>query len=239
MNWFYSTSGAQKGPVDISVLKLMIQRGEVSSTDLVWKDGMGDWLPVSRLSELAPNLASNKVSVVEPSVSDIPSMTSVSPQISSVHSFSQPTQASVGLSIASMVCGIVSLFCCCAWYLGIIIAIAAVVMGHIFLSNAKKNNSVNGKGMATTGLICGYIGLILSLFVAILILAFPQYAKDIQNKLEVYKKEMEQSQSQLEEKSTNYDPSDVSSGKTATERAIEAAKKVQDESAEETVDENY
>ena len=61
-----------------------------------------------------------------------------------------------GLSIASMVCGILSLVGCWCCGLGVILAIAAIVLGVI---GRKKG----GKGFALAGIICGSIGIIINL----------------------------------------------------------------------------
>lgn len=53
MKWYYSKSGTQLGPVEQDELISKIASSEVSPTDLVWKDGMGDWMPVSRINELS------------------------------------------------------------------------------------------------------------------------------------------------------------------------------------------
>jgi len=71
----------------------------------------------------------------------------------------------IGFSIASMVCGILSILCCCAWYLSIILAGVAIVFGILSL---KKN--ADGRNMAIAGLITGGIGAVLSIIVLVLAL---------------------------------------------------------------------
>lgn len=73
-----------------------------------------------------------------------------------------PVKKPVGLGVASMVCGILSLvLSCCVPYLPLILALVAVVLGAMGI---KKNA---GKGMAIAGLVCGIIGLIPSLLFVI------------------------------------------------------------------------
>ncbi len=68
----------------------------------------------------------------------------------------QPTP---GFSIASMVCGILSLVLfCCLWKYDLVLSIPAIALGVIGL---KKEE--NGKGMAVAGIICGAIGLLLGI----------------------------------------------------------------------------
>ena len=67
---------------------------------------------------------------------------------------------SKGLSITSMVLGIVALVLFCFWYLSIPCAILAIVFAII---GRKKG----GKGMATTGLILGIIALVIDVVLVV------------------------------------------------------------------------
>jgi hypothetical protein len=53
MQWYYSQNGTQLGPVSQAELQAKIASGEVSASEMVWKDGMSDWTPASRLPEFA------------------------------------------------------------------------------------------------------------------------------------------------------------------------------------------
>lgn len=70
-----------------------------------------------------------------------------------------------GLSIASMVCGIVGLVLS-FFMVGFLPALAAVILGHIGM---KKEPTA--KGFSLTGLITGYAGIALSLIVVLIALA--------------------------------------------------------------------
>ena len=66
-----------------------------------------------------------------------------------------------GLAIASMVLGILWVY-----WIG---SILAVIFGHIAISQARKDPTLRGKGMAIAGLVLGYIGvgfLVLAILVA-------------------------------------------------------------------------
>ncbi len=54
MQWYYSKNGTQLGPVSEADLLAKLASSEVLTTDLVWKDGMGNWLPAGQLRELVP-----------------------------------------------------------------------------------------------------------------------------------------------------------------------------------------
>lgn len=64
----------------------------------------------------------------------------------------------IGFSIASMICGILSLILCCATLISIILAIVSIVLGAIAI---KK--SFAGRGMSIAGVVCGIIALCLDL----------------------------------------------------------------------------
>jgi hypothetical protein len=74
--------------------------------------------------------------------------------------YAVPKQSSSGLSIASMVLGILSIFCCLIWFMAIPFGITAVILG--FLGKGK-----GGKGMAIAGIITGLIGTVLSIIITV------------------------------------------------------------------------
>ncbi len=53
--WFYSLNGQQYGPVDAHQLRQLASAGSLGAQDLVWKNGMPEWLPASRVKGLLPN----------------------------------------------------------------------------------------------------------------------------------------------------------------------------------------
>ncbi len=54
ITWYYSKGSQQNGPVPQEDLVSLIGTGTVGPTDLVWREGMTDWLPVAQVPELAP-----------------------------------------------------------------------------------------------------------------------------------------------------------------------------------------
>jgi len=50
--WHYSINGNQSGPVSSSELKQFASSGKLSQTDLIWKDGMQDWVPAGKVKGL-------------------------------------------------------------------------------------------------------------------------------------------------------------------------------------------
>ena len=75
----------------------------------------------------------------------------------------QPEKKGVGLAVASMVCGILSLLlACCVPYVPFVLALIGVVLGGVSLHGHR-----GGKGMAIAGLVCSIISLIPAVFVVI------------------------------------------------------------------------
>ena len=68
----------------------------------------------------------------------------------------------IGYSIASLVCGILGLLCCCCGFFGLILSAAGVILGIISL-----NKNCEGKGMAIAGIVCGGIGAAFTLITII------------------------------------------------------------------------
>lgn len=63
-----------------------------------------------------------------------------------------------GYSIASLVCGILGLLCCCCGWIGLVISVAGIILGIISL-----NKNCEGRGMAIAGIVCGGIGALVAL----------------------------------------------------------------------------
>ena len=55
--WFYSKHGQQQGPVSSEQLKQLAASGQLQPSDLVWKDGIGQWAEARRINGLFPEQA--------------------------------------------------------------------------------------------------------------------------------------------------------------------------------------
>lgn len=53
--WYYASQGQQLGPVAVDYLKRLLAEGHLSAQDLVWKEGMPDWVPAGECPELRPS----------------------------------------------------------------------------------------------------------------------------------------------------------------------------------------
>lgn len=75
---------------------------------------------------------------------------------------------SVGLSVAAMIVGIVSIFpgCCLTVYGMIVLGVIALILGFIAKGQADQGRA-GGRGMALTGIITGAIGVIIAIILMI------------------------------------------------------------------------
>ncbi len=71
-NWYYSQDGQQQGPIAEAELQQKVQSGQLASSSLVWKQGMGDWVAASTLEVF-------QVTGMTPTVSPVPSSGPSSP----------------------------------------------------------------------------------------------------------------------------------------------------------------
>ncbi len=111
-----------------------------------------------------PNNAPAKpVQPVQPPVPPMPPVQPPIPPMQPMQPVQPVPQEGKGLSVASMVLGIVSLACFCVWYISIPAAIIGLILGIV----AKKGNKP-GSGMALAGIIMSIIGLVLTVLFFIL-----------------------------------------------------------------------
>jgi hypothetical protein len=77
----------------------------------------------------------------------------------------QPAQRDSALAIVSLITGIAS------WvFLPIVGALTAIITGHLAISEINKSSGMlKGKGMATAGLILGYIQIAVFLIVIVVL----------------------------------------------------------------------
>ena len=59
MTWYYTSNGTQSGPVTQQELAAKVKSGEVKGTDLIWKEGMADWLPLNQAPEFSVGVPSS------------------------------------------------------------------------------------------------------------------------------------------------------------------------------------
>ncbi len=67
MNWHYAIDGQQLGPISEGDLKQLYASGEITANDLVWREGLDDWVSYgSVFSEPQPTEGGAPVETAEP-----------------------------------------------------------------------------------------------------------------------------------------------------------------------------
>ena len=78
------------------------------------------------------------------------------------------------MGILSLILGILSCICCCAWGMfGLCLGVAALVLGILSIKREP-----DGKTLATVGIVCGSIGILISL-VWIIVVGIVGFASDV------------------------------------------------------------
>ena len=165
-DWFYGKDNTQHGPVSEQEIQSLMTSGKIDTNTIIWREGMGDWIPLKDVPEFQTlsNSAPNSTTTTQGSTDNQAPYTS--PQTYA----GQPQQMMAapptdGLSIASLVCGILAIVIC---YLWAAFGIPAVICGHMSLKKIKNSPiPIAGKGMAIAGLVTGYIGIVLQLLMIV------------------------------------------------------------------------
>ena len=50
--WYYTQGGQQQGPVSDQDIRQMVAQGRIQPGEMVWREGMANWLPPSQVAEL-------------------------------------------------------------------------------------------------------------------------------------------------------------------------------------------
>lgn len=168
--WFYAKGDEQHGPVSTEELRERIKSGSVGQDELVWKEGLAQWTPVGQVLELREPVAASSEGVAPAAQSSGGGFSQIGPSAGggivpgSAYGLNPPVQQN-GLSLVSMILGICSFVLC----LGALTGLLAVIFGHIGLKQIRNSPTPQGgEGMAKTGLILGYLSIILTIVVFVL-----------------------------------------------------------------------
>jgi hypothetical protein len=142
----YKILGADQkeyGPVNAEQIRQWLAENRINGQTQVQAEGSTEWKALSQFAEFNAALA-GKGSAVPPQ-----------PPRAAPPSLPAANQPSTGLAVASMVLGILSLVSC-----SIFTGIPAIITGHLARGRARKSPSqYAGRGMATAGLVLGYVSL--------------------------------------------------------------------------------
>jgi len=67
--WYYARGNQQQGPVALQAIQDMVRSGQLQPTDLVWRQGMPNWLAASQVPELGISQAAAAPAAAPPSAS--------------------------------------------------------------------------------------------------------------------------------------------------------------------------
>ncbi len=147
-SWYFARDGVQQGPLPFSDIQRMAWSSEIGPGTLVWTSGMHNWAPASSVRELQfPASARAAAS----------SQFSSSGQVVGAGVIANQPARTSGLAIASLVLGII-------WLCGLGSLLATIFGGVALNQIARSKGTLEGKGLATAGVILGIIGLSLFLF---------------------------------------------------------------------------
>ncbi len=176
MQWYYSKNGTQLGPVPQGELQAKLASGEVSPSDLVWREGQADWLPASQVAELRVESATSYASPPVSLDKDAPyTQPAANPVPQAPQGYPAPVVADPGKKAnTAMILGIVGLalavLCSC---LGLPCSIIAIVFGTQFKKEAETNPALAPfVGKAKSAVLMGWIGIgvaIIMMIVGVLI----------------------------------------------------------------------
>ncbi len=158
MQWYYADANKEQIAFEEEEFEQLIHGGKILRTTLVWNESMADWQPASNVKPAAFIEASS------PGATNAQSPYVVSPAgvAPTPAPAANPTD---GLSIAALICGIFAVLMTCGYGIGLFPGIAAVICGHKSKKKIAENPGLGGDGLATAGLITGYVGIALSVLV--------------------------------------------------------------------------
>jgi hypothetical protein len=158
MNIFVHRNGQQLGPFSETDIRTQLASGAISSADLVWWDGQPGWVPLSQSPYAAVSVPPAAADALPP-----PPPVSVPPITGGPGTASPSTSPKTSqLAIWALVCGVAEFLCGFTF-------IPAIILGHLGLSETKKNPALQGRGMAWVGLILGYLYILVLVAIFVLI----------------------------------------------------------------------
>lgn len=170
--WYYSMNGQQAGPVTQQELQQLVAQGMVKPQDLVWNQGMPNWVPAMQVPGLVPaGPQPGAYPGQQPQYGGYPQPGFQQPGYGAPQGYgpvgyAPPVQDHKGKATGSLVCGIIGLFFC-----GLILGIIAIVLGTGAKKAMQQSGNFDGQGMATAGVVLGIIDLILHVVIAIIYIA--------------------------------------------------------------------
>ena len=154
--WYYAQNNQQLGPVTLEALRGMAASGQLAPDNLVWTQGMAQWLPARTVPEVSDAFASAPAAAPGgPAPMQTPTGYPPQPQpmmYGTPGAYGGGPDFS-GKATTALVLGIASLPLCLCPLVGIGLGVAAIVV-----AKGVPDTSPD-RGRAKAGMICGIIGL--------------------------------------------------------------------------------
>ncbi|HEY3863663.1 MAG TPA: DUF4190 domain-containing protein [Verrucomicrobiae bacterium] len=132
------------GPVSAEQLRQWVTEGRVNGQTKVAPAEGTDWRLMSELPEFAGLFPAAPAPVLIPAAVPIAPLP-VQPRASQ-------------MAVWSMVTGIVSILCCCGWF---VFAPLGIVLGAVALSQMKSQPALTGRGFAILGIVLGIVAILI------------------------------------------------------------------------------
>jgi hypothetical protein len=161
--WHFAENGRPAGPVEFAALREMAATGRLKAGDLVWSEGMADWIAASHVPGLVMTAAIPPVSAP---AKPLPYDASVQPALAYQTPTATPSPHA-NLALTAMILSLVSLVIG-----GPCLGTAGLICGWIALKGMKRSNDFHNKGFAVTGVVIGAIWLGLVLIGGTILIAF-------------------------------------------------------------------
>ena len=153
--WYYTRGTERVGPLELDALKQLLATGQVSSTEMVWTEGMTEWVPATGVAALA-----GSVPVARPQMFMPPP---VRPDIG--QDAGMRMLLPVGRSGWAIAAGYLGLFA-----LLIMPAPIALIISIIAIIDIRRHPEKHGMGRAIFGLVMGILGTLMLGFMVVAIL---------------------------------------------------------------------
>jgi len=149
--------GKEYGPVSLEQLKQWAGEGRLNAQSRVQQLGSTEWQTAGEFPELSVLFAPPDASVRTPALSTPPPIAPLPPL----------KQEQKGLAITSFVLGLASFVLC----LGVLTGIPAIIFGHIAQTRARRSpERYGGAGFAVAGLIIGYLSLLYTILIVVMLI---------------------------------------------------------------------
>lgn len=166
-DWFYARNNQQQGPVTLPALQDMARSGQLQPTDLVWREGMPNWLAAQQVAELfAPQPAAFPPAAPQGQWQAGPP--SATPPSSMPYYGGAPVAYGAtgksynGMAIGSFVCSLVGLLFC-----GVVLGIVAISLGVSAMNGMKTSGNSQGRGLSIAGVVIGVVDILAGIVIVL------------------------------------------------------------------------